>query len=68
MGRDRIDWVSLKPREAIAPYLRWREAVVRADQGDLEPLIVELSDQMTGTEVQLAQAKVRPLLRLRRGD
>ncbi|HUT71706.1 MAG TPA: hypothetical protein VMW89_13615, partial [Desulfatiglandales bacterium] len=27
--------------------------------GDLEPLIAELSDQMTGAEIQLGQAKVR---------
>ena len=33
--------------------------------GDLEPLVAELSDQRTGTELQLEQEKVRPLLRHR---
>ncbi len=53
MGRDRIDWVSLKPREAIAHYLRWREAVERADQGDLEALIdLFQSEEVLGPEAR----------------
>ncbi len=53
MGRDRIDWVSLKPREAVAQYLRWREAVERADQGDPETLIsLFQSEEVLGPEAR----------------
>ncbi len=54
MSGNRIDWVSGKPAEAIATYLRWREAVVRADQGDLEPLITRLrSEEVLGPEARI---------------
>lgn len=70
MGRDRIDWVSLKPREAIAPYLRWREAVEQADQGDLEALIALLqSEEVLGPEARdlVADLLKRHKLKKKRG-
>ena len=65
MSGDRIDWVLGKPAKAIAAYLRWREAVVRADQGDLEPLIALFrSEEMLGPEAAWESAR----LPLRRGS
>jgi len=51
----------IKSKHAIEDY-------PAASHGDLEPFRQELSDQMTGVELQFVQAKVCPLLRLGRGD
>lgn len=50
---DRIDWVSGKPAEAIAAYLRWLDAVEKADQGDKGPLIALLqSEEVLGPDAR----------------
>lgn len=45
MSGDRIDWISGKPLEAFVAYAQWREAIVRADKGDIEPLLALLQSE-----------------------
>lgn len=39
MDHPRIDWTAGRPRDAIAEYLLWRDAVEAADHGDTSSLV-----------------------------
>jgi hypothetical protein len=53
MSGDRIDWPSGKPRDMLAAYVRWIEALEQADAGDKEPLIALLrSDALLGPDAR----------------
>ena len=52
-GEQRINWNRGSPGDSVREYLVWRSAIVRADQGDTQPLIKLLrSGNIPGPEAR----------------
>jgi hypothetical protein len=64
----RIDWVEGKPRDAIAEYLLWLEAIELVDNKDDCRKLIELlrSDHIPGPEVRCLIADLFARYKLRR--